>query len=219
MKNDEKKTALVVGASGLIGKQLTQLLIESGYYSEVQVLVRSSLKIVHPRLREIRYDFDKPDASLVKAQDIYCCLGTTMKKAGSKEAFFTVDYEYPLQIARLSLLNGAEKFLIVTAMGANASSTFFYNRVKGEIEEDLRALQFETLHILQPSLLLGDRTERRLGEKIGEVVMKAVGPLMVGPLLKYRAIDSVKVARAMFALAQKPHKGVFFHTSDELQKF
>lgn len=219
MQQTNNKKALVVGATGLIGNQLLDLLLETDYYVEVRVLVRKPLGRKHPRLVEVVYDFKKPEKEAVIGDDIFCCLGTTMKKAGSKEAFYAVDYEYPLQTARIALTNGATQYLIVTAMGANPESTFFYNRVKGEVEEDLRSLGYRGLHILRPSLLLGNRTEKRLGERIGEAFMRFFEPVLVGPLKKYKSIESGKVARAMALLAQKNEKGIFIHESTELQSY
>lgn len=213
------KTALVVGATGLIGSQLVELLLSSSRYREVRVLVRKSLNNPHPKLVEVLYNFSQPDATQVVGDDVFCCLGTTIKQAGSKEAFYAVDHEYPLQIARFARQNGAAQYLIVTAMGASPDSAIFYNRVKGEVEKDLRTVGFNALHIFRPSLLLGDREERRLGEKIGEKVMRFFDPIMIGTLKKYRAIDSGKVAQAMLACASQEKTGVFVHESDELQTY
>jgi uncharacterized protein YbjT (DUF2867 family) len=219
MEQTISKTALIVGATGLIGNQLLDLILGNENYEEVRVLVRKPLGRQHPRLVEIVYDFDKPTKEAVTAADIFCCLGTTMKKAGSKEAFFTVDHEYPMQIARLSLENGAKRYLIVTAMGADPESTFFYNRVKGEVEEDLRSLGFEAVHFFRPTLLLGNRNDKRSGETISEAVMRFFDPVLIGPLKKYRSIESSKVAKAMLALAQKSQKGIFIHESTELESY
>ncbi|WP_159470567.1 NAD-dependent epimerase/dehydratase family protein [Dyadobacter sp. 3J3] len=220
MSDASYKTALVIGATGLVGKQVLNYLLASPIYNQIKVLTRRSSGIQHEKLDEIFFDFDKPDASLVKADDIFCCLGTTIKKAGSEEAFKKVDFQYPLQIGRLGKLNGASKYLIVSSMGADSKSFIFYNRVKGEIEKELTDLHYDALHILRPSLLLGDRGgESRFGEKIGEVLAKILDPVMVGPLKKYAAIDSDKVARGMVELAQLPEKGVFIHNSAELQHF
>lgn len=219
MSEKNTKTALLIGATGLIGKQVLQNLLESPDYGEVRALTRKSLNIRHPKLAEIIFDFDSPDKAAVKADDIFCCLGTTIKKAGSQEAFRKVDLEYPLKIASIAKINGAEKYLIVSSMGADSKSVFFYNRVKGEVQDKLASFNFDSLHILQPSLLLGEREERRLGEKVGEVLAKLLGPLMSGSLKKYKAIDSAKVARAMVVLAQKQEKGIFIHNSADLQAY
>ncbi len=213
------RTALLVGATGLIGRQLLTKLLHVPYYDKVIVLTRSSLHIVHTKLTEIKFNFDKPDASVVVADDIFCCLGTTIKKAGSKEAFRKVDLEYPLMVAEIAQRNGAEKFLIVSAMGASKDSSFFYNQVKGEVEEKLISLKYPSIHVFRPSLLLGNREEARLGEKMGAIFSSILKPFMMGSLKKYRAVDSAKVANAMLAFAKKSEKGVFIHESDALQAF
>ena len=215
----KSRTALIVGATGLIGNHLLTKLLHSPYYDKVVVLTRRTLGIINTKLTEVIFDFDRPDASKVVGNDIFCCLGTTIKKAGSKEAFRKVDLEYPLTIASLAKQNGAEKFLIVTAMGSNAQSGIFYNKVKGEVEQELISLGYPVLHIFQPSLLLGKRDESRFGEKVGEVLAAVFKPVMLGPLKKYRAIDSAKVANAMLAFAKKSDLGLFIHDSAELQAF
>lgn len=219
MESNTHKKALVIGATGLIGSQLVELLLNSDHYKEVRVLVRKSLNKPHPKLVEVLYNFAQPDATQVIGDDVFCCLGTTMKQAGSKEAFYAVDYEYPVQTARFARQNGAKQYLIVSSMGADPKSAIFYNRVKGEVEDTLRSVGFDSLHIFHPSLLLGNREEQRMGEKIGETVMRFFKPLLVGPLQKYRAIDSVKVARAMLACARQEQAGIFVHESDQLQAY
>ncbi len=211
--------ALVAGASGLIGRQLVRLLLDSGRYAEVKALVRKPLGIDHARLSEIRYDFHHPDPSLIRADVVFCCLGTTIKKAGSREAFREVDEIFSLQVAEAGLANGASRFHIVTAMGADSRSFFLYNRVKGDVEEGLKRLGYPVLHIYRPSLLLGAREERRIGEKIAAGVMGLLQPLLSGPLLKYRAIEASRVARAMLALSASPQQGVFIHSSADLQRY
>ncbi|MBN8821995.1 MULTISPECIES: oxidoreductase [unclassified Spirosoma] len=216
MTTPSPKTALVIGATGLIGNLLTHRLVDSSFYSNVKVLVRKSLNWQHPRLQEVIFDFDHPNGLLTQADDVFCCLGTTIKKAGSKDAFRKVDYQYPLDIARLSLASGASQFAIVTALGAKADSSIFYNRVKGEVERDLTALNFPTLLIFRPSLLLGDRSESRLGERIGAGVMRLFGPLIPS---KYKGIDASKVANAMLETTQQGLTGKHVFESDDLQKF
>ena len=210
------KTALVVGATGLIGNHLTHKLVNHPAYSSVKVLVRKPMDFQHPKLEQIVVDFDNLDVALVKADDVFCCLGTTMKQAGSKEAFYKVDFEYPFETALAALQNGAKQFLIVTAMGADAQSMFYYNRVKGEIEQALANLGFPTLIIFQPSLLLGERKESRSGEGIASVLMKGLDFLIPA---KYKAIKGETVANAMITLAQRGHKGKRVVTSAEMQSF
>lgn len=216
MTASSNKTALVVGATGLIGNLLTHQLVDSPVYEKVKVLVRKSLNWQHPRLQEIQFDFDHPNGLLTQADDIFCCLGTTMKKAGSKEAFRNVDYQYPLDVARLGLANGARQFAIVTAMGADERSLFFYNRVKGEVERDLTALNYPTLLIFRPSLLLGNRGEKRLGEQLAEGAMRLFNPIIPA---KYKGIEASKVANAMLTTMQQGIVGKRVVESDQLQGY
>ncbi|WP_421829300.1 oxidoreductase [Larkinella sp.] len=210
------KTALVVGATGLVGNALTHRLLDSSAYEKVKVLVRHSLGWQHPRLQEIQYDFDHPNGLLVQADDVFCCLGTTMKKAGSKDAFRKIDCKYPLDVAQRALVNRAKQFFLVSSMGANPDSSIFYNRVKGELERDLTALNYPALFIFRPSLLLGDRHEFRLGERIGEGLMKLLNPLIPA---KYKGIRVESVANAMFQKAQEGLTGKHIIESDQLQNF
>lgn len=216
MTTHPNKTALVFGATGLIGDILTHRLVESSLYKTVTVLVRRPLTWQHPRLQEIQFDFDTPDALPVQADDLFCCLGTTIKKAGSKGAFQKVDHQYPLDIARLGQQAGATQFSIVTSMGADTHSTFFYNRVKGEVERDLTDLHYPTLLIFRPSILLGDRNENRLLEKIAEGAMRLFNPLIPA---KYKGIDASKVANAMLKTAQQGLVGKHVFESDVLQAY
>ncbi|UHG90541.1 oxidoreductase [Spirosoma oryzicola] len=210
------KTAIVLGATGLIGNLLTHRLINSPFYEKVKVLVRKSLGWQHPRLQEIVFDFDHPNGLLTQADDIFCCLGTTMKKAGSKDAFRKVDYQYPLDVARSGLANGAQQLAIVTSMGADTNSTFFYNRVKGEVERDLTALHYPTLLIFRPSLLLGNRSETRFGERLAEGAMRLFDPLIPA---KYKGVEAAKVANAMLTTTQEGLVGKHVFESDQLQRY
>ncbi len=207
-KSPHGKTALIAGASGLTGGHCLEFLLDTPYYAGVHALVRRPLGIRHPKLREHVIDFDDPSSicAVANADDIYCCLGTTIKKAGSQEAFRKVDFAYPVALARAAASAGAKRFFIITAMGSNPGSRIFYNRVKGDVEEAMRALPFESVHIFRPSLLLGDRAEVRAAEKIGGVMARFLTPLMVGPLRPYRAIQARAVAWAMVysAIAHLP---------------
>ncbi len=214
------RTALVVGATGLIGGHLLNYLLENETYSEVKALVRRPLEREHPRLTQVVVNFDDLQAHETDMQvnDVFCCLGTTIKKAGSQKAFRKVDYDYPLDVARLAARQGAQQYLIVTALGADKNSLIFYNRVKGEVERDLIKIPFKSIHIMQPSLLLGQRAESRLGEQLGEVVLGAASVLLRGPLKKYRAIEGRVVAFAMQHLATQLWAGVHVHESDKIQE-
>ena len=214
------KTALLLGATGLVGKSLLKLLLQDPAYSKVRVLLRKDTLATHPKAEKILVNFDKlsTHAEAFAVDHVFCCLGTTIKKAGSQEAFYKVDATYPYEAARLAKEKGAKQFLIVTAMGADKNSGIFYNRVKGEVEEKISALQFPGFHVIRPSLLLGERDEKRMGEKIGQIVMGNLGFLMVGPLKKYKAIEGEKVARSMLNIAKQNLAGRHIFESDQLQE-
>ena len=217
--NGSNKTAIIAGASGLTGGHLLEYLLEGDHYHQVKAIVREPLNIDHPKLQQIVVDFDdlqSHEEELV-ADDVFCCLGTTIKKAGSQAAFRKIDQDYPLDLARLTARQGATKYMLVSALGADKSSLVFYNKVKGQVEHDLKQIPFQAIHIMRPSLLLGDRKESRVGEDIGKVVFSALGGLMVGPLKRYRGIKAKAVAFGMFHLAQQPDLGVYEHESDEIQ--
>ncbi|CAN5862085.1 oxidoreductase [soil metagenome] len=214
------RTALLLGATGLVGGHCLNFLLNDESYGRVSVLGRRPLEREHPKLEQHLVDFDRLEdsAELIRAQDVFCCLGTTIRKAGSQEAFRRVDFEYPLQSARIAARQETERFLIVTAIGADPGSRIFYNRVKGEVEEAVRALPFESLVILRPSLLMGEREEMRPGERLAEPAMRALSPLMLGPARKYRPIEARKVAAAMVRLAKEGRQGVRIVESDEIAR-
>lgn len=197
------KTALLVGASGLVGSHCLQQLIDSEHYAKVTVLGRRATGVTHPKLEERVVSFEDPAAleQMAHGDDVFCCLGTTMKKAGSRRAFRRVDHDYVIGVAKAALANGAQHFLLVSSLGANATSSVYYSRVKGETETEARKLGFAVVHILQPSLLLGDRREQRPTERLAMRIAPILAPLLRGPLRKYRAIEARDVARAMVALA------------------
>jgi len=212
------KTALVAGATGLIGNQLLNLLLDSNRYDIVKAVTRKPIHQIHQKLENLVIDFDQlhVDSILLKADDVFCCLGTTIKQAGSKPAFKKVDYEYPLTLARLTKELGAEQYLLVSSLGAKKNSSFFYNRVKGEIEEAVASIGFDALHIFRPSLLLGHRSEKRSGEGAATFLFKYFNFLIPR---KYDAIDSDKVAKAMLHYATLEQRGVHIHESMRLQQF
>jgi uncharacterized protein YbjT (DUF2867 family) len=213
----ETRNALVAGASGLVGGQLLDALLESPLYREVCSLGRRPLPKQHPQLTQLTVDFARLEGeALPPADDAFCCLGTTIKKAGSQESFRAVDHDAVLAFAKAARKAGARRFLLVSALGANPRSRVFYNRVKGETEEDLKGLGFESLLILRPSLLLGDRAESRPGERVAVVVTKVLGPLLRP--FSGRPIEARTVARAMLALARYATSGVRVAPSGELQE-
>jgi len=218
---EAKRSAIVVGATGLVGTELVKLLCNSEEFDLVKIIVRRQVMFTHPKLEVIVRKFDNlTEQDIGEVQDVFCCLGTTIKKAGSREAFKKVDFDYPRTIAALAKKQNIEHFIIITAMGANEKSSFHYSRVKGMIERELTTMDFPRLSILRPSILTGNRNEFRLGERIVVLFMKMMNPILVGSMSKYRSIAGKQVAYAMksIALNQNEQK-VTIYSSDELAKF
>lgn len=213
-------TALIAGASGLVGSCLLRQLLDAPEYDRVIALGRRPPDLVHPKLVPILTDFtalEKVTANL-SCDDVFCCLGTTIKRAGSRANFRAVDHGAVLALAWAARRGGARRFFIVSSLGADAASRIFYNRVKGETEEALRVLGFSTLGIFRPSLLLGPRREFRLGERVSAAILWLAEPLLLGRLRQYRAIRAEVVARAMLRCSfGRPDQGVLVYASDEIQ--
>jgi uncharacterized protein YbjT (DUF2867 family) len=210
------KTALVAGSTGLIGHQLLKLLLASNRYDKVTALTRSELDISHPKLVQLKVDYTKLELHKdhLKADDVFCCLGTTMAKARTKEKFYQVDFTFPLMLAKIATAHHAEQFLLVSALGADKHASIYYNRVKGELEEAVATLNFQSIHIFRPSLLLGPRSESRPGEDAAKIFYKIFW-FLIPP--KYKAIPSEQVSKAMLYFAAREQKGIFIHESRELQ--
>ena len=212
------KSALLVGASGLVGSELLNCLLIAPEYSKVLVIVRKPLCLKHPKLEERVIEFE--DLVLYndcfKVEDVFCCLGTTIKKAQSQEAFKKVDVDYPLVMARLAKDMQAEKFLIISSMGANPDSTVFYSRMKGLLEQKLKVIGIRSLHIFRPSLLIGDRNEFRLGETVSTLLTKGLSFIFIGSLKKYKPITAKAVASAMYRAAQRKEEGIHTYLSHEI---
>lgn len=217
--NVAKKTVLIFGASGLVGGHLLKLLLNCEAYDVVRSFGRRELPIQHPKLKQYVIDMDNPRSfeSMVTGNDLFICLGTTMAKAGSKEAFYKVDYTYCYEIAKIASHQKVNQLLIVTAAGSDPDSMFFYSQVKGELERDLKKLKFWGLHIFQPSLLIGDREERRFGESVAAFIGKGIKFISGDLLKKYTPIEGRQVAAAMIQAANKLRSGTFVYTSDELK--
>ena len=204
----EPRRALLLGATGLTGGHLLRLLLspESGY-RQVIAPARRPLDSSDPRLTTVALDLADPAAlaPYVAVDDVFCCLGTTIKKAGSQAAFRHVDHDLPLAAARAARAAGAQRYLLVSAVGADAKSRIFYNRVKGELEDALSALGFPGgVDIARPSLLLGDRGESRPAERAASFLMSAAAPLFRGGLRRYQAIPAASVAAALYHAARRP---------------
>jgi uncharacterized protein YbjT (DUF2867 family) len=210
------KTALIIGATGLTGRHLLLQLLEHPAYERVVALVRKPSGLQHPKLSERLFDFERPNPDLVEGEDVFCALGTTLAKAGSKPAQYKIDCSYPTELGRLARSKGAKRYLLVSSIGANARSGNFYLRTKGELEENIRAMGFETFVAARPSFLLGDRQELRIGERIGIVIARLIAPLMVGGARKYRGIPAAQVAKALIAMANDGRTGSHFPEYDAL---
>lgn len=215
------KTALIAGSSGLIGNALLRYLLEAKEYDRVVAIVRGPLNIHHPKLVEKQVDFDKltdHQAIFATADDVFCCLGTTIKKAVTKEAMYKVDVEYPLAMAKMASLEGAHQFLVISSLSSDANSPIWYSRMKGILEQELAKMTFDTISILRPSLLLGKRKEFRLGERVAGALFGTLWFIFLGPLNKYKPIKGEAVALAMYRIAQLNRKGVTIYPSEKITK-
>ena len=214
-----RRTALLAGATGLVGGHLLRLLLADATYQKVTILARRGLPLTNPKLQQRLIDFDHlADLDAPKVDDVFCCLGTTIKKAGSQEAFRKVDFGYVEALARVAARAGAKQFLLVSAIGADAKSRVFYRRVKWETESAVQAGGFAGTHIFQPSLLLGDRAESRPMERLSILVGGPLGFVFAGPLRRYRPIPAETVAAAMLKVAKKARPGAHVYTYDAMVK-
>ena len=180
------KVAVVIGASGLVGGHLLNYLLASPSYGRVVCLGRKKIDVSSPKLKQHKINFDKYGsyAPLLKGDDLFIAIGTTIAKAGSKEAFRKVDYSYAINIAKAAADNGMNQLLLVSSVGADTDSLFFYSRVKGELEEAVMKLKFWSIHIFRPSILLGERPESRVGESVAKVIGKGLDFVLRGLLTK-----------------------------------
>ncbi|SDJ90977.1 Uncharacterized conserved protein YbjT, contains NAD(P)-binding and DUF2867 domains [Catalinimonas alkaloidigena] len=215
----EKKKALIVGASGLVGGHCLQALLASSLYESVVSLGRRRLPLDHPKLTQHLIDFDRAAQTpeFFACDDAFCCLGTTIKQAGSQENFRKVDHGYVTITAQLAQQQGATRFFVVSALGADATSLIPYTRVKGNMEAQLQQFGFEELYIFRPSLLVGDRQEERKAEKTSERVLNVLEPLMTGSLRKYQAIRAHTVGEAMVRAAAGTRPGVHIFFTDQIK--
>lgn len=205
------RTAVLVGASGLTGNYLLREILQSALYSKVICISRKELfwqskgtKIEHPKLENVIVNFDNLEeyAHKIKGDDLFCTLGTTIKKAGTYDNFLKVDVEYPFHFAEKGKRNGSKNFFLLSSIGANALSGNNYLRAKGQLEEKIKNLHFESLHVFRPSLLLGSREEIRIAETLAKALLLITGFLLVGKWRRYKAIESLLVAKAMCKAAE-----------------
>jgi uncharacterized protein YbjT (DUF2867 family) len=215
------KKALILGASGLVGSQLLSCLLQDEQYEQVTLLVRQEIDLCHAKLNQfVLDDFTNLEncRALFHVDDIFCCLGTTMKSAKTRERFYQVDYTFPMVAATLAKESDAKRFLLVSAMGASEHSIFYYNRVKGEVEKHIQQLNLPTFLIFRPSLLLGKREELRFGEQLAATLSQPLSFLMAGPLQKYRPIQAKQVAQAMHQMAQTFLPGTHIFENDQISR-
>lgn len=213
-----RRTALVLGATGLVGQELTHLLLDSDYYDSVTVLVRKPLQWEHEKLKQNQVDFStlEEHEELFAVDDVFSCLGTTIKKAKTKENFKKVDYDYTLQAARLAEKQGVKNFLVISSIGANSKSLFFYSQVKGKMEEEVQKLAINGIHIYRPSLLVGERQEFRFKEKTAEKLFYNIPFVFKGALKKYKPISAKDVSKGMYITALRNLTGIHIYYPEEI---
>lgn len=213
------KTATLIGASGLIGSHLLQLLLDDPYFDTVKILVRRKLQTTHQKLEQKIVDFNDSDSLLVAMDNsdaVFCTVGTTQKKVkGDKEAYRKVDYDIPVKAARFCKMTGCETFILVSAVGANSKANNFYLKLKGEVEDVVKTVGIRSVYIMRPSMLMGKREEYRFGEKVITPVMKTLSFLLPS---NYKPIQAEDVAKAMFRAAKKNEEGFYVWEYREMRK-
>ena len=215
------KTALLFGASGLVGSHLLNQLIKDTNYSKIKLFVRSVTEIIDPKVEIIKTDFNnlqnhKED---VKGDDCFFCIGTTKQNSSDKDEYRKVELDIPKEIAKIAKLNLVNSFIFVSAIYANSNSSGDYVRFKGLVEEELKRLNFPKLALMRPSFLMGNRKEKRVGEKIGIFVFKLLSPLLLGPIKKMRPIHSETVAKAMIKAANENLEKNIFESNEIAELF
>jgi uncharacterized protein YbjT (DUF2867 family) len=201
----QNKTAIVLGSTGLVGSNLVSKLIQDNQFSYIKTIVRRPSNITHPKIKEYIVKFDElsPNHAMFKGDVLFSCLGTTIKNAGSKNAQYKVDFTYQYEVAKNAVNNGVQDYVLVSSANANSNSKVFYSRMKGELDSAIQELSFERTIIFRPSVLMGKREEKRIGEEIGSVIINALGKL-IPSLKKYRGIKGEEVARAMIVAYKAP---------------
>lgn len=214
------KTALLFGATGLVGHSVLEFLLLHGAYQRVISFGRRTLEVEHDKLQHHVVDLEHPESywDFMQGDDVFLCLGTTMAKAGSKEAFYKVDFTYSYYAANIAQRNGANQLLLVSSVGADTGSLLYYSRVKGELEEAVKKLPYWAIHLFRPSVLLGNRVENRWGKEAAGKIGRVLDRLSGGLLMKYKPIEADVVAKAMVSAAQRFEPGIHVYPSHDLQK-
>lgn len=213
-----QKTALLIGATGLVGEQCLVRLLADDHYDKVITLTRKTLGNKHPKHKNLIVDFDHLylSAANIKADDVYCAFGSTIAKAGSQEAFRKIDVDYPKQIAQIAKANGAEKFILVSSIGADSQSSVFYSKMKGVLEDVVSEMGFQTVIIFRPSILIGNRKEQRTGEAIGIALAQSLSLLFIGPLKKYKGTPVDFLASQMVKWGTSEKTGVIIVENQDI---
>lgn len=214
------KTAIIAGASGLTGNCLLHLLLNEPGYDEVIALVRKELLVKHHKLQQIIVDFDHLDnhADVIKGNAVFCLLGSTKKKTPDLAVYRKIDHDYPVKLAEIALKNKIDQYHLMSSIGANANSSNFYTKMKGETEHDITRIGLPATYIYRPSFLVGERKENRPLEKVFVGLMTVVNPLLFGGIKKYRSIKIEAVAGAMYKQSLKNEPGVHIYESDKIQE-
>ena len=213
------KTALLFGASGLVGSHLLNQLISNNNYSKIKLFVRSAIDLNEPKIEIIQTDFNNLENHRedIKGDDCFFCIGTTKKNSPDKNEYKRVELEVPKQIAQIAKSNFVNSFVFVSSGYADPKSSGDYLKFKGEVEEELKKLNFPKLGVMRPSFLLGDRKEKRVGEKIGIFIFKLISPLLLGPLKKMKPIHSEIVARSMIKVANEDLQKNTFESNEIME--
>ena len=213
------KTAIILGATGLTGNLLLEQLIADKNYSKIKLFSRNSVDVTSYKIEEFIIDLLALEDSTKDfvADEVFCCIGTTAAKTKDKKLYKAIDYGIPVTAAKIAKENGIATFIVMSSMGADINSSVFYNRTKGEMERDVLKQRINNTYVLRPSLIGGNRNEFRLGEKMGQGIMRVFNPLLVGSLEKYKMIHPEKIATCMRILANtKPIETIF--SSDKIQE-
>ena len=214
------KKAVIFGASGMVGRQLLRVMIDSDDYKEIVIVMRTPFQFQHSKLTQIIADFSTIEnhKQALQADAFFCCLGTTRKKTPDLKQYYQIDHDYPLKAAQIAKELGVKQYHLVSALGANAESKIFYSRTKGEVENDIISLQLPATYVYRPSLLVGKRKEKRLGEKVGEILLKMFNPLLFGKGKHWRSIKASQVAYKMYQNSLKPKDGIHIILSEDIKK-
>lgn len=210
------KTAIILGATGLTGSLVLEQLIANTNYSKIKLFSRSASGITNPKVEEHIVDLLNLEsvASSFTADEVYCCIGTTKKKTPDQALYRSIDYGIPAMAAKLCHANGIKTLSVVSAIGANPNSSIFYNRTKGEMEQAILSAGIERTYILRPSIIGGNRQEKRTGEKVGLSVFRFLKPIFIGKLKKYAVVDPSKIAAKMIMLSNSTSPSCIIESND-----